>query len=99
MSEHKHTKGPWMSFDAGTVVITDDHQSLLIADLSGCEVAAIAERQANAHLIAAAPELLGALKALRKEAVECAGYGTGGEALRAAWECADLAIAKAEGRS
>ena len=60
------------------------------------------EREANARLIAAAPDLLGALKTLRIDANRlcdrCLG-GTYEDDCRTAIEIADAAIAKAEGRA
>jgi hypothetical protein len=58
-----HTPGPWLSFDSGTLVISASPGDALIADLDGSEVDTNEEREANAHLIAAAPELYAVVKA------------------------------------
>ena len=96
----QHTKGPWMSFYDGTLVIAEG-DGACVASLRDTEVETIAERRANAHLIAAAPELLEALKHV--VAAERAFI----EDTSAAWDdevgkaviAAEAAIAKAEGRS
>jgi predicted component of type VI protein secretion system len=53
MSANRHTPGRWMSFDSGTMVITDRTPSKLVADV---------RLPADAHLIAAAPEMLELLR-------------------------------------
>jgi len=69
----KHTPGPW-EYDYGIVppdgpekysdiyVIGDDREPIIIAEFNNC----IPEGQANARLIAAAPDLLEALKWLHE---------------------------------
>lgn len=58
MSENKHTPGPWMIYDDGTIasaaVRTPDHTVLLPGTVKG---ATIGEAMENARLIASAPEL------------------------------------------
>jgi hypothetical protein len=94
MSKQKHTPGPWMSFDSGTLVITESPSSLLIAILEGCEVETIAEIQANANLIAASPDLLAYCKAMFGELQLQGVSDQNDEMQRIA-----ATIAKAEGRS
>lgn len=64
MNEQKHTAGPWSK---GPGIITAGHQA--IASYTGCGVVRYAdseeEREANAKLIAAAPDLLSVLEELR----------------------------------
>jgi hypothetical protein len=95
-----HTPGPWMSFDSGTLVISASPGDLLIADLDVSEVDTNAEREANAHLIAAAPELLQALRDAAEHLDFC-GYGDAYEREVAGdlRQRITAAIAKAEGRS
>lgn len=101
MSESKHTPGPWRIFET-------DHGSKIIGigseDGAGVADAGFGlwggdsdEARANARLVAAAPELLEALKYL---VMHCKGLDRFegnpiNEAIRAGRE----AIAKAEGRS
>ena len=64
----EHTKGPWKSHVAHELlnVVTDSVvtvDGLHVADVASYG-ASIATRNANAHLIAAAPDLLHALKAI-----------------------------------
>ena len=62
MNETKHTPGPW------TATPTAGHethgQSVVYAEADGKDVAVIYDGKANARLIAAAPELLAACKAI-----------------------------------
>jgi len=60
MSEIKFTPGPWLfsSYKSGTSVIVIDGKEFDVATVS------YPNRDANAHLIAAAPELYEALKAV-----------------------------------
>ena len=62
----KHTKGPWkyIGWDGQMEIRTEDNKETGIAFLGNTEDGAIpnAKTRANAHLIAAAPELLEALK-------------------------------------
>lgn len=87
----KHTPGPW----------TNDLETPWILSSDGSAVAQICSRplrEANAHLIAAAPELLGALRFI------LAFYEPGQRHLDTeAWKKAEASarrvVAKAEGRS
>lgn len=108
MSEQKHTPGPWEVDDhAGRLEIVGrptwkcrrfgvdgEWRVATIDDLSEDQDGAESETQANASLIAAAPELLDALKAMAKEFRQLdLPYGSH------AYLLANKAIAKAEGRS
>ena len=67
-TETKHTQGPWKAHVAHELlnVVTDSVvtvDGLHVADVASYG-ASIATRNANARLIAAAPELLAALKAI-----------------------------------
>lgn len=91
--EIKHTPGPW-SFEG------PDHSIIVYGpepEQRICFMTSDGPATANALLIAAAPELLAALKA--QLAYEAAPTGTG----RLSWmelvKVRDAAIAKAEGRS
>ena len=92
MTEAQHTRGPWGAM--GREVVADD----------GWKVASTsfiyrskAEAEANGRLIAAAPDLLGALERVRSEAIpDHPGCGEEGNTNR--WCCDVLdAIAKATG--
>ena len=95
MPEAKHTPGPW---DIGSslgddpnrrvpvLALSDTGRSVLIANCGG------SPREANARLIAAAPELLGAAVALEALSIP----GTDG-IMEEAFTALRAAIAKAEG--
>ena len=89
----KHTPGPWVLDEVvGAVYATTKEGAYVrLADTFNTEDEIPEEEDAaNLHLIAAAPELLAALKAIRKE---YAGISD-------TWsKAADTAIAKAEGRA
>jgi hypothetical protein len=59
----RHTPGPWRR-EMEEIYATIDYNDYLIADATGDTDLEIEEAEANANLIAAAPELLAALKAL-----------------------------------
>jgi hypothetical protein len=86
----KHTPGPWLDYEgevyAGKYLVADvwEHPS-------GDDVA-----RANARLIAAAPDMLDALRAIRFE-IECLSNHWVGP-FKMAVDRVDAAIAKAEGR-
>ena len=98
----KHTKGPW-EMDAGLNIHGPDNR--LVANCGGrsqnfdtekCE----AENKANAHLIAAAPELLEALEMMVRQFGPHPREDT--EGWREEYEACDsarAAIAKAKGES
>lgn len=64
----KHTPGPWMAFDSGTMVITTGIPSLRVANLDGDEIDPD-QREANANMIAASPDMLDALKKVAAAAI------------------------------
>lgn len=95
----KHTPGPWRIGDKGMTVfgpLTDQPSPIAIANLiPPTPRAGIEEREANAHLIAAAPDLLAASEqaaALLKELAHDGAENPELEILR-------KAIAKAKGES
>jgi hypothetical protein len=102
MNKSNHTPGPWIRVDQHPVSYT----AVIVAPsgeicslVGGYVHARLAEREANARLIAAAPELLEALEAileLEGEAVDCNLYGTG-ETERQVFNQARAAISKARG--
>lgn len=96
MAEASHTPGPWWA--SGTEVGTVPMMAVKIAKVSGSNYA---EATANACLIAAAPDLLAALKAAQKdlETVEREMSGIAPEAVSPALPLIRAAIAKAEGKS
>lgn len=99
MPETKHSPGPWQDCEHSS---DDKHDGHLIVDAFGYNVAniwhrqfaapadRIAEQDSNARLIAAAPELLEALKGF---------LHADPDVFRAELAAALAAIAKAEGRS
>lgn len=114
MSETKPTPGPWRSIRAhwGRWVVSTETHSIAelysYAGLGGDEIALNAEQKANAHLIAAAPDMLEALRAC--EATFTLASGSVAAGIKIDWESlarefnrrqkiAAAAIAKAEGRS
>ena|SRR5580765_6125700 len=94
----KHTPGPWGAYNLskGNIAI-ETREGVRVANASGdtCDV------EANARLIAAAPELLAALKAAYSALALIDDFGTAtGEnpdVQNAALDQARAAIAKAEG--
>ena len=92
-----YTPGPWIHEATSEAQLIKSKQGYLIAEVAQDETydyaADMREAEANAHLIASAPELLEALKYLRNVAdSDVRGVRLGGI------EIADLAITKAEGR-
>ena len=61
MTQATHTQGPWWCDEYGYVVVGSREKYLTIAEID-CSIFKKAEREANAHLIAAAPDLLAALE-------------------------------------
>lgn len=57
-----HTPGPWSFNDYGEILCGPEDDQLRIAELAPWEPQHIPEMTANARLIAAAPEMLEALK-------------------------------------
>ena len=93
MTEHKHTPGPWeIRGEPGSELLivqpeTDWPIAILEAPTSDPDAHA-----ANARLIAAAPDMLEALKALRDKVEDC-------DISPALFAACDAAIAKAEART
>ena len=80
-----YTPGPWEVFDSHTgIYILDSAEQGAICKIEWC-----LEDEANARLIAAAPEMLAVLKRLCSKAGACCDGG--------AWREARAVIAKAEG--
>ena len=81
-----YTPGPWEVFETHTGhYVLDSAEQAVVCQIEWC-----LEAEANARLIAAAPELLSVLKRLCSKAGACCDGG--------AWREARAAIAKAEGR-
>lgn len=89
--ETSHTPGPWEVFETHTGhYVLDSAEQAVVCQIEWC-----LEAEANARLIASAPELLDALKRLcAKFGVDDDGWPRDGTELREARS----AIAKAEGR-
>jgi hypothetical protein len=100
-ADQKHTPGPWEATDQGDVVMGDDRATIIAwcGDAEDNPEMGEATMLANARLIAAAPDMLRALKDLTRfcDAVRVQ-VGMGKTQL-ARLEQARAAIAKAEGRS
>lgn len=61
----KHTPGPWhVRYDTNSAL--EEHSPPMVSSISGnvpvCEIYSVAAYHANAHLIAAAPDMLEALE-------------------------------------
>ena len=92
----KHTPGPWTVRYAGTAVVYGDQQIAIIPTrVDGYD----AEQQANARLIAAAPEMLRVLHALVGAPPEFGENGVCKLTTREVVDMARAAIAKAEQQS
>jgi hypothetical protein len=91
----QHTPGPWRTDDHYHGAILGDGNQVAMATMNGCLPAET--RDANARLIAAAPELLEALQ----QALFSLGHTGANHDLdnmhRPAWEMIRAAIAKATG--
>ena len=100
-----HTPGPWYAVDNGHYIdikISDDIYAPSVADVSASKFLEGGDNsKANASLIAAAPDLLEALKAARIDILTLYSLSASGMAEPAEeWVSEiDAAIAKAEGRS
>lgn len=103
----QHTKGPWLTTNSNAVVSTSNNTIAIPCNRNGEQVAIAgvlsssvsrSEARANARLIAAAPELLAALEALRQVAVWDDDYTTR-EEMEKVFALADAAIAKAKGEA
>jgi hypothetical protein len=97
MSAARHTPGPW-TYPGGTGNLIGGPDRLRVADLGGLERSPD-ERQANARLISAAPDLLAACKALVREVLYLRDEGTlpAGVDNHPTMKSARAAILKAEG--
>ena len=104
----KHTPGPWRTFN-GTDIFPDDADKNGTRYIADCGMAGLTdnidynERMANAKLIAAAPQMLEALKAfvgLESDArLMEARYGIEmTDEVKNAFKLMNIAIAAAEGR-
>lgn len=94
----KHTPGPWVlraEHWMPSVVIGESVWHA--ATITGRERPG--ERDANARLIAAAPDLLAALKEMLDKGEGCAACGSGAPGCGCRYERARAAISKAEGES
>ena len=97
MSKDKHTPGPW-HYGGHTNIYAYYQRELLHSRVVACVPAAEVdggkkERQANARLIAAAPDLLDALNRVMQE------WNERKHLTLATRQAIDAAISKAEGRS
>ncbi len=88
----KHTPGPWTLIDSSEEIVILDKDGFTI-----CNFQDVSNDEANAALIAAAPDLLEALKDT-KRSIEFMPKGIGRGAMAPLYEQVCAAIAKAEGR-
>ncbi len=95
----EHTPGPWRDEGDGWVAVNDPHnQDRRGNGVAICRVRGAQQHQidANARLIAAAPELLEACRALMTaHRADIETYDEGSDAFKA-WDQAEAAIAKAK---
>mgnify|MGYP003443102101 CR=1 FL=1 len=89
---NKHTPGPWSAHynNEGLTVFSPDNVTVAYVDYDECEERPV---EANAHLIAAAPALLEALK----NVLEFYEWSNSNGAEQAAYDKAMKALAQAEG--
>ena len=94
----KHTPGPWIVDEACLVWAEAAGEYVALTDHDDAAPIPMEQREANARLIAAAPELLEALEALSPHRT---GYGQSmdWQAYNEAQKKARAAIAKAKGES
>ena len=86
-NQTSHTPGPWEVFESHTgIYILDSAEQAAVCRLEWC-----LEAEANARLIAAAPELLALLKRICYKVAVCYDGGV--------WREARAAIDKVEGRA
>jgi hypothetical protein len=90
MTTTQHTPGPWRAEGWNNLVVNSYTGDTIIIQPGGSEYAKLEELQANARLIAAAPELLEALKGMMEWARRVKGSNPGPEVFEAS-----NAIAKA----
>jgi hypothetical protein len=96
MAEMKHTPGPWSLSEKYHSVNVRAVDGPYVADCNASAAIGWETKQANAHLISAAPDMLAALKTL--DSIERGMQGWHEDAKAEAWAKARAAIAKAEGR-
>ena len=96
MTHATHTPGPWLNGPQGQPLPCDigDWDAIASPDDPDATIALVS-RHSDARLIAAAPDLLEALETVRRNMRK----GVVGEQARRGWAKADVAIAKAKGRS
>lgn len=93
----KHTPGDWI-VSGDSIVTSDETICIATIETDGGYEATRDEREANSRLIAAAPELLEALKAVIKDVCVPQSDHPWAIQQREAHELARKAIAKAEGQ-
>lgn len=71
MNENKHTPGPWNAKEDSERFISIQSSGVPIAEICLPVLVSTEEINANARLIAAAPELLEALELMLKPAIKC----------------------------
>lgn len=101
MSEQTHTPGPWFTSQPhGTIYIEARLRGSTLQEVASCgPTETEGQREANARLIAAAPDLLAALRYTLDTLAHCAAdKGYSGMQAKAA-RMANDAIAKAGGQS
>ena len=100
MSDAKHTPGPWRVAPGFSKARVEDADGICV----GFSWGRGEETEANASLIAAAPDLLAAIKGAMHEINDeieqrkCSGNDEYWASLQAIWERCDAAVRKAEGR-
>lgn len=99
MSEVKHTKGPWhVGGKASVIIYSPDGHAVANAEVYHTHFGGVAETQANARLIAAAPEILKSLKLIVDFGGDCYDIDSGklkGDLI----DQARAALAKAKGET
>lgn len=100
----KYTPGPWIVIDERTTsghpikaIRRGDGKSVYNIAILGDRMPSAAQWQPNAQLIAAAPELLGALETLRFALTDDVSNNDGRVDFAACYEILNKAIAKARG--
>ena len=92
MSDTAHTPGSWIVGEESVQVLTADGRTSVVWEMGGSG----RQREANARLIAAAPDLLAALKRIADHECQCCAGDCGCGFRYEEW--ARAAIAKAEGK-
>jgi hypothetical protein len=101
MSEQTHTPGPWFTSQPhGTIYIEARLQGSTLQEVAACgPTETEGQREANARLIAAAPELLAALQYALDALAHCAADQGFSTMQSKAAQMANAAIRKAGGKS